>query len=459
MRIDEVGLREILLAPETGVFEQLLGLNTSTGSIKGVHVMNDLAQCVLGGVPGYGGDRICRVIRHDKADAAEDNTEGALRADRDMGAWFDAAYPPELGPDTSRLREAAAILFNLDGGVYRAGDSMASGLATHRDLLGAEGFRRFGVGRYIERILGEPGRARLRELFLDARDPYTRALGPMRDRSPNREARPPRPTSSALSPFDEALGQRLTVLLGQPLTKPVLLRYLLLTSTLGIALKLLGAGRRDGRPIVLACADDPSGERPVRREAVQSWARGVASFYDRVASELAQHPRAQQLAPAPKAPALDVPGALDVATGARAIVEAARAPAASKRLNMYWPEEFVVALGRRAGCVRPKADQAGWGKHLALTSDLVEALILTSVPAGAPPAAWSDVWERVRADLGLVIGAGEYEDALFLQQGGVNHVDLGDLTRNADLVLAQTTARGVARRLPDSGAEVGGSLQ
>jgi hypothetical protein len=43
-----------------------------------------------------------------------------------------------------------------------------------------------------------------------------------------------------------------------------------------------------------------------------------------------------------------------------------------------------------------------------------------------------------------------------LEEAGVLNVSLEDLSSNAELILDQGVRRGVVRRLPDSGAEVGG---
>jgi hypothetical protein len=428
-------------------FERILGFGTGTGSIKGVHVMNDLAQCVLGGAPAHGGDLLCRVIRETKREKGEDNSDAAMRADERFGEAYRRALPEGLGAgQVSRVREAAASLLGFDGGMYNAGANMASALATHRDLLGFEGFRRFGVGRYLCQILGEQGRGRLAEIFADPSDPLSRALGPLRLSAPLRDTHPGE-GEIPLSAFDEALGERLTTLLGHPLTKTALLRHLLMLSTLGVALKILGAGRPDGRPFALATtAEESAGPRPLRQEATQSFSQGVAAFYERVAAQLPEHPRAAEL----KAPRGADAGAF------RALVAGAREGALRK--EVYWPEDFAVALGRKAGCVLPRRDQAGWGKHLALTSDMVEALILSGTQADAA-VSWTDLWAAIREDIGLVVGVGDFDDTKFLREGGVLHVDLDALARNSEIILDQAVRRGVARRLPDSGAEAGGALQ
>jgi hypothetical protein len=172
--------RDLLQGVEdaVGLFEQLIGFRTATRSIKSVHIMNDCAQTLLGGAPSSGGDFMCRVIRLDKED--EPNSEEELRVDSEFGKLFNSAFPAELGPRRIRaLRRAASAVLNHDGGVYRAGDRMASALATHQGLLGFEGFRRFRIGRYLTRILSPEGQLRLRDLLTSDRDPITRAFRPL----------------------------------------------------------------------------------------------------------------------------------------------------------------------------------------------------------------------------------------------------------------------------------------
>jgi hypothetical protein len=60
--------------------------------------------------------------------------------------------------------------------LYQAGTQMASGLATHRLLLGFENFRSLQIGPYLARCLDPAGRSRLAALYAEERDPYTRAL-------------------------------------------------------------------------------------------------------------------------------------------------------------------------------------------------------------------------------------------------------------------------------------------
>lgn len=460
LRVSETGLQELLLGADgkPGVFEQTLGFGVGTGAVKGVHVMNDLAQCVIGGAPSHRGDLLCRVIREEHHD--EPNDDASLRIDPKLGPTYARAFPTALGAlRTSRLRTAVAKLVNSDGGVYQAGTDMASGLVTHRDLLGFEGFRRFRVGRHLQRLLGPVGEAQLREMFLSGTDPQARVLAPLWWEAPLVDKHPARPDPSPLSAFDEALGRRLANLLRHPLSKPTRLRFLLLAASLGLTLQVLGAGRSGGRPTALATVVGTARERPMRSEAVQTFARGLSAFDLRLAEVLAAQPRATSLwkeAPGKREPAVEMPHEADGLSQARAALRAARAHKWSG--NMYWPEDFVISLGRKAGCVLPLHPQAGWGKHLALTPDLVEALILMFTLPGSEPVPWRALWEHVAEEFGLLIGANLGRETERLQEIGVMHLDLDVIAGNNEAVLAVAVARGVARRLPDSGAEAGGEL-
>jgi hypothetical protein len=55
-----------------------------------------------------------------------------------------------------------------------------------------------------------------------------------------------------------------------------------------------------------------------------------------------------------------------------------------------------------------------------------------------------------------VVGANDDDDIRAFEQAGVVNVSLEDLDDNAERILAQSVRRGVARRLPDSGSEIGG---
>ena len=64
-RLSAKRLRSLLASDKDhiGVFEQLLGFRTgSAGSYKPAHLMNDLAQTVLG-EPADEGDFLCHVVR------------------------------------------------------------------------------------------------------------------------------------------------------------------------------------------------------------------------------------------------------------------------------------------------------------------------------------------------------------------------------------------------------------
>jgi hypothetical protein len=460
-RIDAALINEVLSGGEEapGLFEQLLGFRTSTGVIKSVHIMNDLAQTVLGGAPEHGGDFLLRVIR--EGVEGEDNSEEALRADPRFGEAFTRAFPVALGPARVRaLRAAAARVLNFDGGAYKPSTQMASALATHKALLGFEGFRRLGLGPYLAATLEAEGRQRLVSLFEDARDPLSRAFRPLLLEAPLVE-KGRRPGPTAVTPFDKALGRRLSTLLAQPLSKPTLLRYFALGASLGLVLKVLGAGREEGRPMLLALAAEyDGGSRPLRAEAVQAFRRGVDALDGRLVALLPSHPRAAALlssSPGPKAAAVEVRGGLPLEKIAEELVEVMRQRPSGEETT-YWPDKFAVALGRKAGCVLPLKDQAGWGTHLALTPELVEVLIMMSVPHGAHAEPWAKLWKRLREELGIIIGASPSSDAEALRRAGVLSVSLERLAENSELLLRQAVRRGVARRLPDSGAEAGGNL-
>lgn len=459
-RVDAALVNELLAGGSeqaVGLFEQLLGFRTATGAIKPVHIMNDVAQTLLGGAPDHGGDFLLRVIR--EGVAGESNSEEDLRKDPRFGAAFSQAFPPGLGPlQVSRLRAAAARVLNFDGGAYAPGTQMASALATHRYLLGFEQFRRFGLGPYLVALLTKDGRARLSALFTQADDPISRAFRPLllEGQPVNRNQRP---SPHGLSPFDRVLGQRLSTLLSQPLSKPTLLRLFALGASLGLVLKILGAGREEGRPLLLALADEPA--RPLRAQAVQAFQRGVDALDRQIAALLPSHPRARQILSTPPgatASAVEVRSGRSLAQISEELLEAMRRRPSAEEPVTYWPERFAVALGRKVGCILPRRDQAGWGVHLALTPELVEVLVLMSVPPGAEPLPWVKLWKGLREDLGIVIGASPSLDAEALRRAGVAHISLERLHDNSELLLSQAARRGVARRLPDSGAEAGGAL-
>lgn len=453
MWVDEGALKEVLMT-DSGVFRSLLGFGTGTGVIKGVHIMNDLAQCVLGGAPEGAGDLLCRVIRGDKIEGGEDNSDALLREDITVGSDYRRAFPETLGtPEVTRLRDGVGALLSFDGGMYKAGDQMASGLATHLSLLGFDGFRRFGVGRYLSQVIGDAGQSRIGELFSTPTDPHTRAMAPLMIDQRLKDTHPPALHAQSLSAFDRSLGTALTTLISQPLTKPNLLRMFMLAASLGICLKLLGVGAPGGRPTTLATsADDVGPGRLLRQEAVQSFRRGLNNLNAAITEAAVSHPVwPQVLSPQQRQGRSSFESELDP----EKVIAAARRSSDA----IYWPDSFAIALGRKAGCVMPKRDHAGWGKHLVLTGDLIEALVLMFVPHGSEPIAWPELWDRIRDDLGLVIGADDFGDPHLLRAAGVLHVNAEDLAKNSDNMLAMAIRRGVARRLPDSGAEAGGALQ
>ena len=110
------------------------------------------------------------------------------------------------------------------------------------------------------------------------------------------------------------------------------------------------------------------------------------------------------------------------------------------------------------GCVLPPSDRAGWGRHLALSPELLEVLTLMNVANGQRAERWSRFWSRGREDLGIVVGANPMEDEHFLAPVGVENVSQEGLKDNAEALLTHAVRRGVARRLPDGEAEVGGDL-
>jgi hypothetical protein len=466
-------LAQQLLAEASGerpsVFEAALGLRPSTGSIKVVHIMNDLAQCAMGGMPSHKGELLCRIIRQDNTSDKEDNRDEVMRRDPRWGAAYSATYPLDLGEAKIRqLRAGAEVLLNFDGGMYAPGDNMASGLATHWTMLGAEGFRRFRVGGYLAALLGLDGVAQLKALFTTHdQDPVTRALAPLRFPMEFAPAVQREEAPLALQPFDEALGRGLRTLMQQPLSKLTVLRLLALAGSLGVVLKIYGVGRPHGRPALLALpAEDRAEMRPLREAAVQSLNRAVDALDQRFARDLSQHPGWGALCgatPRPGAPSINIQAPRGTMEAAQQVLRALRAQKGKgdgeDGKTIYWPDKFAEALGKKIGAVGPKADQAGWSKHMTLTPDLMEALVLMYVPAGSSPLRWQALWARVRDDLGLVVGADEHADAVVLREAGVLHVNRDDLGRNNDIFLRQAVRRGIARRLPDSGAEAGGELR
>jgi hypothetical protein len=150
-------------------------------------------------------------------------------------------------------------------------------------------------------------------------------------------------------------------------------------------------------------------------------------------------------------------GAVSVAgPSPRAALDAARAAALD---SVYWPDAALKALGRRCGFIEPGTDRAGWPVRVHLADELVEALILMFSPPGLPPRRWRDLWMEVGEALGLHIGANPSVDAARLRELGVEDADRPALEENNDLALRAAISQGVARRLPDSGAEAGGELQ
>jgi hypothetical protein len=460
-RVNVEAVKRVLMADEStlGVFEQAIGFRPATGSYKPVHLMNDLAQSVLGGAPSHGGDFLAHVTRAHvaKDDDKEDNSERAMRAHDRFGSAFNRAFPQALGgPRIDALRRAAHEVLSFDAGVYAPGTSMCSPLAPHRDLLGFEGFRRFGVGRLLADVLPKEGAEKLRSLFESDRDPITRALRPIVLRAPLVEKQKPREPVTR-SAFDVSLGKGLTSLLSQQLTKSYTLRAVALGGSLGVVLKVLGAGRPNGRPALLALAnsDEKSG-RPLREPAVVSFRRGIEALDARVAALMPAHPNAGDLLKPPEAkqPSLEVSNERKLNALAFVVLSAAREHADD--FDIYLPDTFIARFGPRVGCVLPKG-RSRWGRHFALTPELVEVLVLMLLGRGET-ATWSSFWTRVAAEFGVHIGANPSKDVEALAAIGVDNVSPEDLIENSEALLSLAVRRGVARRLPDGEAEVGGEL-
>lgn len=117
----------------------------------------------------------------------------------------------------------------------------------------------------------------------------------------------------------------------------------------------------------------------------------------------------------------------------------------------------LAALGRKAGLIMPLKDHGGWGKHLCLSADTLEALVLMYVVDGQRMP-WKELWKRVTDELGLLIGVGEDEDRRQLREAGVLQLRSSELEKCAANALHIAIERGLARRLPDEGAEVSGRI-
>jgi hypothetical protein len=453
--------RQILMGDgeNPSLFEQALGFRPSTKALKAVHVMNDLAQVLLGGAPTDGGDFLLRVIRPDHEE--EGNREDDLRASADFGPRFNSAFPPQLGVErTAALRRAAKMVLNFDGGAYAPATQMASALATHKALLGFEQFRRFGIGAYLARILTPEGKLQVRALYESDRDPVSRTFRPLLIDTPLIDKQPATPKAPPLTEFDRSLGERLSLLLMQPLSKPALLRKFALGATLGVVLKVLGAARPKGRPMVLALAVEDDGQKPLRDAAVMSFRGGVNALNRRLATMMVEHRLASGLTKVGKSgDVVEIPGGLSPVEAALELMGAIRRGAAeAEGKAVWWPDQAAVSFGRKTGCVLPKKDQAGWGVHLALSAEYVELLVLMSVPPGSPPREWRGIWRGVREDLGIVIGANAAADGEALRAVGIEGTSLEKITANAAAALQFGVRLGIARRLPDSGAEAGGGM-
>jgi hypothetical protein len=263
-------------------------------------------------------------------------------------------------------------------------------------------------------------------------------------------------TAPPLSAFDKALGVRLSRLLSQPLTKPALLRAFSLGASLGLVLKILGVGREGGRPLILALAADESTvpSRPLREEAVQSFQRARDALDTAVANLVSEHGTSKLYSRA-----AEPPDAVELVGGQKAALELiTKLRTYAGDTDIYWPDEFAVALGRKAGCILPRSSKAGWGAHLAIAPEHVEVLTLMSVPADVERVPWSRLWTEVRNDLGIIVGVNPVADADALRTIGVMHVSAQKLRDNAAAMLRGGVQRGAAHRLPDGGAEAVGTL-
>ena len=263
----------------------------------------------------------------------------------------------------------------------------------------------------------------------------------------------------ATTQFDADLGKALAQVLRQPLSKPTVLRAFALASCLGFILKVFGAGMLDGRPILLALAgDDDTRPRPLREKAVISMRRGGAELDRRLAQQIAATKDAKHLWREPKTSEANVE-VKDGTTDEMALELIERLHDFRTEdddvKRMYWPQDAVMSLGRRAGIVQPRISRAGWGSYLALTPETVEVMSLMLLPWGQR-ADWRAFWAEARARLGILIGANDDEDMHLLKTANVLNVSLEDLSDNSEWILTQAVRRGVARRLPDSGAEIGG---
>ena len=69
---------------------------------------------------------------------------------------------------------------------------------------------------------------------------------------------------------------------------------------------------------------------------------------------------------------------------------------------------------------------------------------------------WNTLWQKIGEELGLVVGVDTFQDRRALNQRGGLLVSAEDLASNNEGLLSAAIVRGVARRLPDSGAEAGG---
>ncbi len=461
MWVDSAELRAILMDEGgPGVFSRTLGFYTRTNVLKGVHVMNDLAQTALGGTPQHRGDLLAAAAREPHRTDKEDAGDAACRQAKGYGERYAAALPEAMTPhERMRLRHGIRAVVAHDGGIYVPGKGMNSGLVTHIGLLGSDkNFVNVGIGRYLFEILSEEGKEEVRRIFRDRSDPHTRALLPLLWDAPLTPLERTLPDLTP-SPFDLGLGVGLSSLLGHRLSKPTRLRLFLLGGALGLCLKGLGVGQPDGRPVAFATPGGATrSDQQARRVATQAWQRGMVGLERALSAALSADPRFPAVLYEARPAMVALP--FQASSGDAAdVLAAARGHDFAESKDVYWPDKALIAFGKRAGCIEPLSDQAGWGKRLALTADHLEALTLMFTQPSERAVPWELLWSRIAEAIGLRVGANPTRDAQALRASGSVDVPMEALAKNAEALLQVAVRRGVARRLPDSGAEAGGGIQ
>jgi hypothetical protein len=462
MWVSERRVRSLLMGEpgQPGLIAELLGARLNSNVYKGVHAMNDLAQTALGGTPAHRGDVLAAAAREPVRTEKEDATDEALRAHHKWGRGYRAAFPESLEPhDTLQIRAAVRALVTADGGVYRPGDGMNSPLAANIGLLGRDvTFLPVGLGRLLFELLDDDGRALLQEAFRDRSDPHTRALLPLLIEGPLEPLQRQLPEVPR-SAFDRSLGSALSRLLRHDLSKLTRLRLFLLAGGLGFALRVLGSARPEGRPAVFATAGDDRDARVppgARALAVETYRLGLGAAELALAERLLSALHASGGFSSSPAPDQSV---IEVRDDPRSVLSVVRKLGDDDERSIYLPQAALKSFGRRCGFVRPRGDRAGWPVRVHLDGDLITALVLmfTTPEEGVVP--WKTLWRRVGDDLGLFIGVNPSVDAARLRAIGVEDAPLAALDENGERALVAAVEQGVARRLPDSGAEAGGGVQ